>query len=291
VSPSNELAEWVAKQLARRGKGRLVRLALRHLGASKQASGDVEGVDVPEDTDAGWVESTSTWLFTAAQADARALTGANESYVVLAFFEKDASMPAARHSMRVRGGADADMEDDSDPLSSEPATSEGALAQMMRHNEVLMKMATQGSMRTIEALTRQLGTVTATNERMQAQRLEGIQAMEDLAQRKHERDIEARIIEATEQRKDELVGMAMPLIPMLANKLAGVKLLPGGIETGDGVRALLASITPDQVEKLFPILHPTQQTLLGTMFQEFKAEAEAREAKAAEERKAREGAH
>lgn len=292
ASPSNDLLGWLEQQLARSSgntRAPLSRLLLMHMDPSKRGS-NVESVVVPAKVEAGWAQQTATWLFEAATSDARAQPGPVESYAVLAYFG-EADKPLCRHSMRVRGGDAAEEEDDSDPSSSEPANSTGALAQMMRHNEALMKMATTGSQRTIESLTRQLAVMSGNVERALAKQMEAAEAVEKAASRKHERELETAIVAAREKRLDELTGMAMPLVPMIANKLAGVKMLPGGIKQGDGVRSLVASITEDQVGQLMQVFHPTQQMMLASIIEEMKAEAEAEEKRKAEEAKAREAAH
>lgn len=267
MSADTSIAEWVKAQVGRKTPaGRCVAFVLRHVSPTRQSQGDIERVEVPEKVTKSFTLEAANYLLGAADRDAGAL-GGPQTYTIGAVFEGSVN-PLVRHTFRC--SAPEVEEGSPDPSVSEPATPQGHVAQMMRHNEALVRMATQGTQRTIDSLSRLLSQRDEMVVRYQSKELQRIEQMEELASAKHEREMARTILEQRERRKDELLDMVLPLVPTLANKLTGVKLLPGGVQDGDGIKALLSSITERQVDQLTQILTQPQQILLMQMFQEMR---------------------
>jgi hypothetical protein len=269
----NGIESWIRDQLARKGpQGKCVAFVLHHVSAKRTGIGAIERTEVPDKPDEGWSMQAAAWFLKTAEADATALEGTPgsklQTYTLGALFEKSGDSPVVRHSFRV---SVSDVEEGSgDPSVSEPATAEGLQGQLMRHLEAMARMATQGAQRTIDGLQKQVDQKDALLERYQRKDLERMELTEQLISRKHERELQTYEAEAKEKRKDALFDLLMPLVPMIGKRLTGVKLLPGGLKEGDGLKALLASITESQMEHLWKVLTPTQIAALASMMEELQ---------------------
>lgn len=270
------LKRWLHAQLfSEHREGSVVRFSLRHLSAMKQGLGDVDAVDVPEDRETlpSFVDDCAAQLETSATQDAEGLAGGVQSYAVVAHYSEAPDAPGRRFTMRVASSPDAD-DGSEDPSRTETPDKSGIVAQSMRHSEALMKMATAGAQQTIQALTRQLAIKDETIAKLSEKHLESIELIEDLSSSKHERDLRLLRETNTQKRQDDLVNMVTPLVPVMLAKLTGQKVLPGG--AGDGVRALLTSITEDQFGSLMQVLRPEQQALVANMMREMQEADEKR---------------
>lgn len=276
--------EWVRKQVfSKRSEGECTHITVRHLSAGKNAMGDVERVNVPriKEIQDGEADDTigllSLQLWEAAQGDADGLVGV-QSYAFLSFFDEAPDKHVSRYSARFTSTAEE--EGSEDPSASEPATKSGLLSQTMRHLESMARMATQGSMHQLSLQQRTIQSQQDIIEKMTKDRMDTFRLMEDLHSKKHERDMEMKERERSIQLQDELIERLTPYIPVLASKLTGSKLLPakGQASADGGVRELLTSLTPEQMEAAQQILRPEQMTLLVSMMMEAQKEDEAKTA-------------
>ena len=261
------LQGWIKDQVERTDVGkRCEAFVLRQVSPSRAARGDLQRVSVPAKPSKEFPLNAMNALLRAADQDCRALGGV-QTYSVAAIFA-GIERPVAQQAFR-RSAPEVD-ESALDPSLSEPANAEGLTAQTMRHNEALMKMATSGAQATIQSLMNLLRDRDALLADYQRREMERIQQVEELATAKHERAMARAAEAAKERRTDELLGMAKPLVATIANKVAGVKMLPGGVQEGDGIRTLLASITEPQMQQLMEVLTPMQLMALKTMYDEMQ---------------------
>lgn len=174
---------------------------------------------------------------------------------------------------------------------SEPPTSEGLLAQLMRHNETKDK-----------ALAAMFGTVTSylvrDNEKKAEQiehllglRSQMIETMEDLQSQKHQRDLETKAQEESDTRKKDLFGKIMTYLPVAVNHLAGKEL----VRQKDSEMELVASewvqsLSTTQLDAMKDagLLKPEQLVLLGTLVEKVATRFMDKEEKTAQSQEAHE---
>lgn len=164
-------------------------------------------------------------------------------------------------------------ESDEDGLS-EPATAQGMLALLMRHNSELHRQSsgTFGMMfqymtGIIERQSNQLETLT--NEKMKH-----AEVMEDLMNKKHDRELESKDRESRQKRTDELFGKVLSLLPIVANKLAGKEL----VRQNDTLFELtssefVSSLKPSQLNGMLEsgIIDKHQLVMLSAMLEQANA--------------------
>jgi uncharacterized protein (DUF1778 family) len=154
---------------------------------------------------------------------------------------------------------------------SEPATMQGLLALLMRHNSELHRQSsgTWGVM--FQYMTRIIERQSEQLERLQTQKDQSAETMEALISKKHQRDMESKQIEAEIKRKDEMFGKIMMLLPVAVNKIAGKEIVRQRDTLLEITSAeFLSTITGDKIEALIQqgIFDKHQMSLLMTMLEE-----------------------
>lgn len=149
--------------------------------------------------------------------------------------------------------------DTDDETESEPATKDGLLAQLMRHNEA--------QARTIASLfdtqSRVIERQAVQIEKHEEHRLETFQLVESLVSKAHKRKVREKEAESRIEVTRTAVGALKPLIPVIAKKL-----LPG-MPAGAGdpriaiVKGVVQSMTPEQIEKMKDVL--TQEQMIAML--------------------------
>lgn len=259
MSTKISLPNWLRQLvLTEHESGPVSRAVLRHVSAGKVGA-DVLTFDVPDEPTADLVEDIASQIELAAEGDADGLGGV-QSYVVHAYRGKS-TKSAARKTFRVAG----DVSDHGD-LSSEPPTATGIVTQLMRHNEVLMRAATQGQAQVSAMLSRQLEAVSRRNSEMEDTRISTIETMENLLSQRHERDLDEMKATQRAELMDRLVSKTELLLPAVASKLTGKPLSAENHPQTLLVKELASSIKPDQFEKLSKIFNPEQLVALGNLF-------------------------
>lgn len=270
--PAKQFETWVKRQILEEKKeeGTCIRIVVRHLSSGRKSLGDVEAISIPlagDDRTEEFVHDTIRNLWDAAQNDANGLVGVN-SYSFVSFRSENPNEPSARYTARFANETEEESEDAS---VSEPANKAGLTSQLMRHNESLMKMATLGSQQIINSLARQMSTQSETIERLAAKQLETLKVLEELGDKKQERDMERLEKEYSFASRAEMVDTIKPLIPVIASKLTGIKMLGSG-KNDVAMKTILGSIKPEQFEALLRVLTPEQQSLLTTLMMEVQSE-------------------
>lgn len=163
----------------------------------------------------------------------------------------------------------------------------GLMGMLMRHQQTIMKMAVGGTKQTQEYLMRTIHEKDARIRTLESGQTEGMKAFEELISGRHVRDMELRRMENAERRKDQVAGVLMQSVPLLATKflengggMTGGGQAPGPTASGGtpgggapgGARTplearlevLLSSMSGEQFQKLMElgILDPNQQMAL-----------------------------
>ena len=277
-----KLKDWLGRQFYRSDEnlGVCCKLICRHLGADgRTKTGDVFQLMVPNDevvvkVDDDELEIMANQIEGAVLEDAEGIGGV-QKYQLLAYFTK-ASRSVARLTFRMTG-ADLDEYEDS---MSEPATAKGHHAKIMRHNEALMRIAVLGANQSIGMLNRTVARQSDTIVLLLTQRVEEFELIENLKSQQHERDLATKAEEYKQERYNQLFEKGKVLLPVVANRIAGRKVLPEEtdpmIET---LKSLVETLDPAQVSDILPKLRPEQQIALIEFIEAYKNEHEEKEGK------------
>lgn len=157
---------------------------------------------------------------------------------------------------------------------------------LIKHLEQTQKMMTLGVSKQLEMYERTVGRLSTQNENMSAKHGEQISVLEDLKDRRQERDLEI----AREKKKDERIDEVLDAVKQLA-PLVGMKLLPAHIAAKlpganpnrdrriDVLNEFLAGIDVDKVvPALAKVLTHAQMAAFMGVFQAFQEGAIADEA-------------
>jgi len=238
-------------------------LVLWHLSVSQRKS-QVARHDEWEDAD-----DLASTVYEEARNTAAAFPGP-QSYMLTAHDkeDRDSASPLATMGFRVdatEGGALA-----GEHVGSEPPTSEGLQAQLMRHIE--NKERTINSMfgSVISYLVRDNEKKSEQLDALLATRLEMVKTMEELAGEKHIRDLEWREQEEGAARKKELFEKIMQYVPVAINKLSGQELVrQKDTELELVAQEFVRGLSTSQLDALRDsgLMKSPQLLLLGTMLE------------------------
>lgn len=258
-----DLERFLRQQLFRNRDQPLEKFVLRNALAGARGQ-EVEEFEIQGTITTDQVPLMRDQILTSAQRDADGAGTKLQSYILVAL--ELSSKVGPRFRFRVRG------EGDDDEGGEEPANEKGLLAQMMRHNEAMMRMMTMGNSAIIQNLSRQLDDSNRHTERLIAQRQEGFQALEEAKSQQHEREIQLLTVGNQEERKsmatNKLVSKIEMLFPILFNKLAGQKMLT--TEEHSVLGSFVESLSPEQLQRIAQQLSPEQQVSLLNMYRDIK---------------------
>lgn len=151
---------------------------------------------------------------------------------------------------------------------SEPPTSEGLLAQLMRHNENKDKTLAAMFGSVTSYLVRDNEKKAEQIEHLLGLRSQMLETMEELASQKHVRELEIKEQEASDARKKDLFSKIATYLPVAVNHIAGKEL----VRQKDSEMELVASewvqsLTTSQLDALRDsgLIKPEQLVLLGTL--------------------------
>jgi len=251
-----DLERFLRQQLFRNREQPLTCFSLRSAGVGSKGSA-VDTFEIPDGFSGDHVGILVDEILMRAQADADGLGSKLQRYILIALEVSKKDGP--RFPFRLRGEG----EDDTDE-GEEPPNEKGLLAQMMRHNEALMRMNTMAMGGVMTTLAKRLEAAEKFNEVLIAQRHSYLESLENAKSLQHDRDMEALQISGHEDRKAELFKKLEMILPLVINKVTGRKLLPEG--TGGDVFSTLAnSLTPEQLQAIAPYLTQEQQMMFLTL--------------------------
>lgn len=253
---------WLRRHLYNeRNEQRCSKFVLHHMGAAGKLGSEVFTVpsDIPEES----ITSVAEEIFEAGEADASGV-GSTQSYVVLAFYGAD-KKPNGRFAFR----AQADNDDIDGGEITEPPTPAGQVSQAMRHNESIMRTSSMAMGATFQGLQQMILQQSQTIENLLSDRFNTVELIEALTTAKHERELEL----LQEARKDEtqrqLVEKFSPLVPIVANKIAGKPMLPAADPQSLMLSELFKTLKPEQLAAIQNTLTPEQAMIVLSLAQDY----------------------
>lgn len=260
-----KLKDWLSTQFYRHDDslGPCCKLICRHLGNDGRAkTGDVFQIMVPNNekvvnVDDDELEIMTNQIEASVLEDAEGIGGV-QKYQLLSYHTKVARQ-VCRYTFRQAGP---DLDEYEDELT-ENATTKGHMGQMMRHNEALTRIAVMGANQALNLQNRTISRQAELIENLLGKRIEEFELIENLQSQQHERDLATKAEENKQLRYQELFEKGKILLPVLANKIAGRKLLPEEsdpmVET---LKSFAETLSPAQISDIMPKLKPEQQIAL-----------------------------
>lgn len=265
-----KISHWLERTfyIVDEDKGPCVKLVLRHVtqGSNSSKDGEVWSMKVETGEDVVAVPEEDIIIIVneieqASFDDAEGLGGL-QKYKLLAYFSRE-SVPR-RFSFRMTGSHD---EDEDETGLSEPATKQGHLGQMMRHNEALMRITMLSASQNMGIMSKTISTQATQIDKLLTDRQEYFETMEDLKSKRHERDLMTQEVEQRTLLQKEMLDSAKLLLPAVANRLAGKKILNEKDPMAMGLKALVESLNSEQLQGMMSTLSPQQQILLAEFIQ------------------------
>lgn len=236
------------------------KLVCRHLGAdSRSKTGDVFQIMVPHNEKVVKVDDDELEIMTnqiegSVQEDAEGVGGICR-YQLHAYFTKS-PRAVCRYAFRVQASDLDEYEEGFDSGGGQ----KGQHAQVLRHNEAIMRIAVMGANQTIGLQNRSLARKEEQIEKLLDGRMKDFELMEDLRSQQHMRELETKAQEAREARYEDLYQKGKTLLPVIANRIAGRKVMP---EDGDPmvntITAFAESLQPGQAQDIMSKLNSVQK--------------------------------
>jgi len=262
-----KLEQWLRRQLYARDN--CSKFAMRHISSEGKAGNEVWSIDVPKKGLSEEKMETLLGEINQCAYDDACGIGGLQRYVVQSF-HSGSEKPSQRYVFRVEGESPED-----DGMDSEPATQKGLIAQQMRHNEALARTITMMVTQLGPSFNRTIGQLTEHNEKLMDKHMENIVATEELLSLKHTRDLEMKQLESKDKRANDVWEKAQILVPFVANRLLGKKVLPESIEPQMAMlKALLSSFSQEQVQNLMMGMSVEQRMAFLEFYETFRAEHE-----------------
>jgi hypothetical protein len=158
-----------------------------------------------------------------------------------------------RKGWRVAGESFSD-----EPGPSEAPNGTGVLAQTMRHAEANARVDSKSRGELFGHYEKALERAEARISQLEQREIENIKLMGELVRAQAKGEIEAAREHFAIETKRRALGKLETLVPLLAAKLTGEKLLPAG-KGGDALRSLLLQLEPEQLAKVSDVLTPEQR--------------------------------
>ena len=273
-----QVGEWLRRQILTRDpkNGDCYCLIIRHYSVNKKPQGDIDKIDLDFEfinQDPNAIDHIINQVCEVAQNDANALHSGLQTYGVHAYFTINKNY-APRHLFRVSAEELDPESNGADP--SEPATAQGLQAQLMRHNEALMKGMVMNTSYIMEALRRENADQRVLISKNMEQSLEFVALMQETLDNSSQRRIDERNAEIKQEALSGIFEHMKLLLPTLLNRLAGQKIAPETDPSFTTLAALFESMPADQQQAFVTqFLTPAQ----GMLFAEFLDTYEQRKGK------------
>jgi hypothetical protein len=158
-------------------------------------------------------------------------------------------------------------------------TEKGVLGMLMRHQEGTMRLALSGQGDAFRILRSELRDARERIATLEKERIRYLQEFEEILQNNHERELNHRQAERAEVRKDHAIQSLMALGPVVVNKFLGQKAVPTAPGHGTPLEAMLsafiASLNPDELQRIQGILSPDHLVALLEIFKQVQANEDA----------------
>lgn len=269
---------WVSKQLQSITEtGRIVKFEVWH-SIEGHASDRLATLPVDEETDSA---DASQEIWDAAVSNAQTHVSDFQRYIIQAYTLEDEREPFATHAFVIQGRAAKVLTGS----GTNPATEKGALGQIMRHAE----SKERAMMAMVESTTgRLIKRNEVLEERVQAglaQQMRCFEMMQDLADRKHQRELETAKETRSAQRLDEMLTLLTSMAPILLQKfligdkpvasLPGAQIRRSPRETA--IMNLMKGLSENEKMALFQSISAEKRGVLLEIMQSFQEEFEEEE--------------
>lgn len=263
VNQRRRLSQWLRRQLFGRSDEKCARIVIKHVEVGGKVGNEVDSFPIEQISDND-IDMICTQIETSCLADAEG-TKEFQRYAVMAYTvpegegEKAKARSFGRCMLSFTSFSEDEFADDSS-ASSEPATKNGLLSQLMRHNESMHKMTIASMGHVISTQTRMLQQAQEHIEKIGHKDLETFELIENLMSQKHNRELESMKAVSNQESKEKIANQIVTLIPNIVNRLGGKKLLPERTTPIEQMLSnLLKGMTPDQLGALQNVLRPDQQ--------------------------------
>lgn len=267
-----KIASWIKKQLwQERKQGKCTKLVLHHVGTQGRLGPAINTINVGEGkpvesdgrADEGDIEQYTAEMYENAQTYAEGI-GQTQTFALAAYFEEDETAALARFVFRCR----VEQEDEDGEVSSEPADMAGHLRQLMRHNEAHMRLNVAAMGQVMNTLTKQNQQLSEMVEKLVEGRFEQIEAVEELMSKKHERALDLKREEQKQVLQTQLADNVMALLPAVANKIVGRKILPEQNVIELGIVKWAEALTANEIQTIMGSMSPEKQIAFGELLQQ-----------------------
>ena len=244
--------------------GACYKFTIVHFSVNRKPQGDVSTVPVTETlaSDVSGIDALVSQVVQVAQEDANNLHQGIQLYAVFAHFKNDPNY-RPRHFFRVSAQEEYDPDTgSSDP--SEPANEKGLVAQLMRHNESIMRTNVINTSYMFDALRQENASQRELLSRQTEMQIE----MGALIQETLDNSTQRRIQEKESENKQGMMAAVFEhlklLFPIIMNKLAGQKIAPETDASFQLLASLFEGMPQEQQQALCTqFLNPVQAAVFG----------------------------
>ena len=264
-----QISAWLRKTIIFNtgDHGSCSKVLLRHLSVDRKPQGDVASFPVRfDESNEEEIQPLINAIVDAAQKDADDLNAGLQSYGLYAVFPQDISY-VPRKVIRVAAN---DSEIERDIMPSEPPTEKGMVAQLMRHNESIMKTAavSQGYMtQSLQAENRRLSEMV---EKFSQQQIDFMVLMQETVDHTHQRRLAEKESEINMALKEGTFANLKAIIPIIANRIAGKPIMPEPSREFMLMSSLFENMTQEQQTTLLSSLSPSQASVLSEILSEYE---------------------
>lgn len=269
-----QIGKWMRDNVLtvdRNEYGNCYKLKVVHFSVNKKPQGDVTQLAVSSslETDPGGIDALINEVIQAAQEDANTLHQGIQLYAVFAYYSKNQYYTPRRY-FRVAAEEEYDPETSgADP--SETPDARGLTAQLMRHNESLMKTSVMNTSYLIQTLMEENKSQRLLIHQQAAQSVE----MGALIQETLDNSTARRIAEREAETRQGMISSAFEhlklLLPVLLNKIAGQKIAPETDPSFNLLAALFEGMPQEQQQDLVTkFLTPTQAAVFAEFLETYE---------------------
>jgi hypothetical protein len=270
----HRIARWLRPLFELDANVRPERIVVQHVSVNDKY---VDVATLPfatEATEERLAELAET-IESAVNADAEGLGGL-QRYVISAFRGVD---QLTRLPVRLSG---TELSADGEPLDSEPATTKGVLAQLMRHLEAQARMFTLGYGQVLSVMQRTIARQQGAVEAAEDVRLESVALAERMLSETHERDLATQNTQHEVDSREKMFHQLSDLLMLGASHVLTAK--AGSSQQGAAapsapspaappsavdllLKQLFQSLGPEQIEELRKVLTLEQFLLISRLVQ------------------------
>lgn len=237
--------------------GRLRKLSVCHVVKSNKIGDEIRAVSVPDPPDEDWLQSTAGKIIEQATTEATTLRSGVQRYVVNALFEGD-DRSHGRHVFSIDGAEDLDGAIDTDGPDAD-----GLVGQSQKLTMFFAREYGRTSIYREKALMEENQQLRRECSELRAEAGKRYKLLEELASRKHERDLEMAREAGAQKRLDRSIETIELMVPMAVNHFTGRKLLPEHAPEALLLKQLAEKVTPEQFSQCAAVLGPE---LAATLF-------------------------